>query len=350
MSSTTPASPPPDARRPPSSPTPCVAPAPTPPRGPRRRSGAARRPTRPGRGPRCFALLAVDGGALPLGPRRVGLGELVLLGARCRPATKSWKAFFFGSTDASNFITIDKTPVSLWPMAISARIFGVNSWTILVPQALEGVRDGRRALRDREALVRRRARRCSPARVAALTPVAALMFRFNNPDALLVLLLVGARLRDDPRARRRARPAGSSLAGALVGFAFLTKELQAFLVLPGFGLVYLIAGPPRARATRRGSSSCSASRRSSPAVGGSRSCSSRPRRRGPYIGGSQNNSFWNVLFGYNGFGRLTGNETGSVGGGAAVGGQGGQWGPTGWTRLFNAGVRRSGVVAAPGAR
>ncbi len=59
--------------------------------------------------------------------------------AAVQAGTKSWKAFFFGSTDAANFITIDKTPASLWPMEISARIFGLSSWSILVPQALMGV-------------------------------------------------------------------------------------------------------------------------------------------------------------------------------------------------------------------
>src|SRR3954469_25837693 len=59
--------------------------------------------------------------------------------AAVQAGTKSWKAFFFGSSDASNFITVDKPPASLWLMDLSARIFGVNSWSILVPQALEGV-------------------------------------------------------------------------------------------------------------------------------------------------------------------------------------------------------------------
>ena len=86
--------------------------------------------------------------------------------AAVQAGTKSWKAFFFGSTDASNFITVDKTPASLWPMEISARIFGVNSWSILVPQALEGRRARRRALRDGQALVLAGGRRSSPARCA----------------------------------------------------------------------------------------------------------------------------------------------------------------------------------------
>src|SRR5262245_36615761 len=92
--------------------------------------------------------------------------------------THSWKAFLFGSSDSSNFITVDKAPAFLWPMEISARIFGVNAWSILVPQALEGVG----AVWLLYAAVRRWH---SPGAgllagaVLALTPVAALMFRFN---------------------------------------------------------------------------------------------------------------------------------------------------------------------------
>src|SRR5450432_4076678 len=109
--------------------------------------------------------------------------------AAVQAGTKSWKAFFFGSTDASNFITVDKTPASLWVMEISGRLFGVNAWSVLVPQALEGVA----AVGILFATIKRW---FSPAAaliagaIFALTPVAALMFRFNNPDALLVLLLV----------------------------------------------------------------------------------------------------------------------------------------------------------------
>src|SRR3954447_20468863 len=108
--------------------------------------------------------------------------------AAVQAGATSWKAFFFGSSDAANAITVDKTPAALWPMALTARVFGVNTWSILVPQALMGVA----TVGVLHAAVRRR----FPAWAAllagaalALTPVAALMFRFNNPDALLVLLL-----------------------------------------------------------------------------------------------------------------------------------------------------------------
>jgi len=249
--------------------------------------------------------------------------------AAVQAGTKSWKAFFFGSTDAANFVTVDKTPASLWVMEISGRIFGVNAWSVLVPQALEGVA----AVGLLFAAVKRW---FSPVAallagaVFALTPVAALMFRFNNPDALLVLLLVAAAY-TMTRALEDGRLRWIVATGVFVGFGFLAKEMQAFLVLPAFGIVYLVAGPPRF-ARRVGDVlvlGCTTL-----AAGGwwVAIVSLWPASSRPYIGGSQNNSFWNVLFGYNGFGRLTGNESGSVGGGPAATGR---WGATGVTRMFN---------------
>ena len=250
--------------------------------------------------------------------------------AAVQAGTKSWKAFFFGSTDASNFVTVDKTPGSLWVMEISARLFGVSSWSILVPQALEGVA----AVGLLFAAVKRW---FSPAAallagaVLALTPVAALMFRFNNPDALLVCLLVASAY-TMTRALEDGRMRWLIGTGALVGFAFLAKELQAFLVLPGYGVVYLLAGPPR---LARRCWHVIVIGLATLAAGGWWVAIVQlwPASSRPYIGGSQNNSFWNVLFGYNGFGRLTGNESGSVGGGPT--GAANRWGPTGWLRMFN---------------
>src|SRR5216110_176435 len=162
--------------------------------------------------------------------------------AAVQAGTQSWKAFFFGSLDASNFITVDKSPAFLWVMEISARLFGFNQWSVLVPQALEGVAT--------VALVYVSVRRWfgSAAGVIAgavvtLTPVAALMFRYNNPDALLVLLLTAAAY-----ATLRATEGGSTrwlvLAAALIGTGFLAKMLQAFVIVPVVILVYLIAGRP----------------------------------------------------------------------------------------------------------
>ena len=180
--------------------------------------------------------------------------------------------------------------------------------------------------------------------VFALTPVAALMFRFNNPDALLVLLLVGARVRDDPRARGRPH--------ALARAHRRARRLR----VPGQGA----AGVPRAARVRARRTSSPDRRGSARRIGqlvvlGVTTIVAggwwvaivqlTPASARPYIGGSQNNSFWNVLFGYNGFGRLTGNETGSVGGGGA-GRPGRPVGPDRLDPAVQRSVRRSGVVAA----
>ncbi|HKS97890.1 MAG TPA: glycosyltransferase family 39 protein, partial [Rugosimonospora sp.] len=252
--------------------------------------------------------------------------------AAVQAGATSWKAFFFGSSDASNFITVDKTPASLWVMDLSARAFGVNSWSILVPQALEGVA----AVGLLYLTVRRwfgPVAGLLAGAALALTPVAVLMFRFNNPDALLTLLLIAGAYAMT-RALERASARWVVLAGALVGLGFLTKMLQALLVVPAFGLVYLIAAPTSVR--RRllhlaaGLGALVASAGWWIAI-----VSLIPAKDRPYIGGSQHNSILELTLGYNGLGRLSGSETGSVGpGGGAAGG--GFWGATGLTRMFSA--------------
>lgn len=248
--------------------------------------------------------------------------------AAVQAGSHSWTAMFFGSSDASNFITVDKPPASLWVMDLSARLFGMNAWSLLVPQALEGVG----SVWVLYLAVRRVA---SPAAgllagaVLATTPVAALMFRFDNPDALLVLSLTGATYAV-VRSLEAASTRWLALAGALIGLGFLTKMLQAVLIVPVLAVVYLFAAPtPVSRRFRQVLWSGAAMVASAgwwiaivelwPA--GSR----------PYIGGSQHNSILELTLGYNGLGRLTGNETGSVGrGGLGTA----QWGATGLLRLF----------------
>ncbi|WP_239106551.1 glycosyltransferase family 39 protein, partial [Streptomyces rubrogriseus] len=254
--------------------------------------------------------------------------------AAVQAGSQSWKAFFFGSLDAGNAITVDKPPAALWPMALAVRIFGLSSWSILVPEVLMGV--GTVAVVY--AAVRRR---FSPAAgliagaVLALTPVAALMFRFNNPDALLALLMsVACYL--VVRALEDGRSKWLVWAGAAIGFAFLAKTLQAFLILPALALVYGVCAPVRLR-KRLGQLALATA---AIVVSGGwwvAVVELWPASSRPYIGGSQNNSFLELTFGYNGLGRLNGEETGSVGGGGGGmgGGGGGQWGETGWDRMFN---------------
>jgi 4-amino-4-deoxy-L-arabinose transferase-like glycosyltransferase len=263
--------------------------------------------------------------------------------AAVQAATKSWKAFFFGSTDSSNFITVDKAPASLWVMALSARVFGLSSWSILVPQAVEGVA----AVAVLYTTVKRwfgSAAGLIAGAVLATTPVAALMFRFNNPDALLTLLLTAGAYAI-VRAIESGRTKWLVLAGSLIGFGFLTKMLQAFVVVPVFAGAYLLAGPPALGRRMRqvvvfGLTTLAAAGWWVAIV------ELTPASARPYIGGSRDNSLFNLIFGYNGFGRLTGNENGSVGGGA---GTTGRWGATGWLRMFNSEFGGQASWLIPGA-
>ena len=140
--------------------------------------------------PALFGLLLVTGVLYLFNLSRNGYAN-DFYAAAVQAGTRSWKAFFFGSFDSSNFITVDKTPASLWVDEIAARIFGFSSWTLLVPQALEGIA----SVAVLYAAVRRwfgPGAGLVAGAVLALTPAAALMFRFNNPDALLVLLMTAA--------------------------------------------------------------------------------------------------------------------------------------------------------------
>ncbi len=251
--------------------------------------------------------------------------------AAVQAGTKSWKAFFFGSFDSSNFITVDKTPASLWVMELSGRIFGFSQWSMLVPQALEGVASVgllyaavRRWFGPPAGLV--------AGLVLALTPVAALMFRFNNPDALLVLLMTAAAYAL-VRAIENGRTRWLVFCGILLGFAFLAKMLQAFLVVPGFAVAYLWAGAPRAWLRRLWQTVAMGAGIILGAGWWIAIAELTPAADRPYFGGSTDNNILQLAVGYNGLGRLDGNETGSIGGGGAGGT--GFGGATGLLRLFH---------------
>jgi 4-amino-4-deoxy-L-arabinose transferase-like glycosyltransferase len=245
--------------------------------------------------------------------------------------TKSWKALFFAALDPGNSITVDKPPAALWVMGLSGRIFGFSSWSMLVPQALEGVLS--------VGLLYSAVRRWfGPAAgliggfALAFTPVAALMFRFNNPDAMLVLLMTlacWALVRAlDVDADRTGRVRWVVLAGAAVGFAFLAKMMQGYVIIPALALAYLWAAP------------VSLGKRFLHLLWGALSIvvstgwfvfavALWPAAARPYIGGSTNNSEWELALGYNGLGRVFGASAGGGGGGGAGGGGAGGGGAGG---------------------
>ncbi|WP_027928354.1 glycosyltransferase family 39 protein [Amycolatopsis benzoatilytica] len=256
--------------------------------------------------------------------------------------TWDWKAWFFGSLDPGNVVTVDKPPLSLWVMGLSGRIFGFSSWSMLVPDALAGV--------AAVGLLYLAVRRLSgpvagllAGSLLALTPVAALMFRFNNPDAFLVLLLVAAGY-FLVRALENASTKWLLLAGAAIGFGFLDKMLQAFLVLPAFVLAYLVAAPT-SLGRRLWQLLAAAGAVVVSAGWWVLAVALWPVSDRPYISGSTNNSVLELAFGYNGLGRIFGQGHGGGGGavrpdpsavsGARAGAVHGFGGQTGLTRLFS---------------
>ena len=246
---------------------------------------------------------------------RVGMGN-TFYAAAVKSGTESWKAFFFGSLDPGSFITVDKPPAALWVMELSGRIFGFNAYSMLLPEALAGLV----SVMVLYHVVRRWAG--EPAAVLAsislaLTPVAVVIFRYNDPDAFLVLLLVLAAW-GVWAAIESGRTRGLVVAGTLLGLAFLTKTLDAFIVVPAFAAAYLWAGPPRLR-RRIGQLAWAGLALVVSSSWWIAIVELWPAGSRPYIGGSTDNSELNLIFGYNGFSRIFG----SSGAGAAPGGTGG---------------------------
>ncbi|MEW2400388.1 glycosyltransferase family 39 protein [Streptomyces sp. NPDC046862] len=242
--------------------------------------------------------------------------------------TRSWKAFFFGALDSGSFITVDKPPFALWVMGLSARVLGYGTWQLTLPMVAVGT--GSVAL-----LYRMVKRDFGPvaATIAALaltlTPITVAINRDTNPDPVLVfLMLLGAAALMKGVRTGRLMPLVWS--GVAIGFAFNTKMMQAYVVLPAFFLVYLwAANAPLGRRIRNlavGTVALVVSSAWWMVVVDLIPASSRP-----YIGGSTDNTVWDLVIGYNGFGRIfgAGSSVGSQGNGASFGGDSGLY------RMFN---------------
>jgi 4-amino-4-deoxy-L-arabinose transferase-like glycosyltransferase len=261
--------------------------------------------------------------------------------AAAQAGASSWKAFFFGGLDQVGAITVDKPPAALWLTSVSVRIFGLSSPALLLPQALSMVA----AVALLYGTVRRQAlRQAAPSgearaaaagllagAVLALTPVVTLMARYDNPDAVMVLLSVAAAYALVRSVAASEGGGGWLMAtGALLGLAFLTKLLQAWLIVPAFVAVALMAGAGSlgrriARILAAGVAMV---------VGAAWwvvATELTPADRRPWIGGTQHNSVLELALGYDGLGRLTGREGGG-GGGSGSGTWGrlfGTWAPEG---------------------
>jgi len=225
--------------------------------------------------------------------------------AAAQAGSKNWEALLFGSLDPHNFITVDKPPVSQWVMGFSGQLFGFSSASMMIPQALMAVAAVALLYAAVTRVSGRRAGLLAGAALA-VTPAAALMFRFNNPDAVMVLLMTASAY-CTVRALQRAGARWMALAGVALGFAFLAKMLEGLMVAPALALAYLIAAPTplRRRLLHLG-------------VGVVTLMASAgwfvlmtllwPASSRPYIAGSTDNNFMNLVLGYNGFARVLGHN------------------------------------------
>ncbi|MCX3058512.1 mannosyltransferase YkcB-related protein [Streptomyces beihaiensis] len=244
--------------------------------------------------------------------------------------TQSWKAWFFGSIDAGNFLTVDKPPLALMVMSLSCRIFGFGTWQMMLPQIGAGLG----TIWILHASVKRvwgHAAAAVAALVLALTPITVAIDRDNNPDTILLLLMVGGAALA-LRATRDGRLLPLLASAACFGLAFNTKMLQGYIALPAVFAVYVYAsGLGWGRKIRNLVLATVVLAVSS--FWWATAVSMIPADERPYIGGSTDGTAWNLIFGYNGFGRILGGE--GNGGGGGGGGGATFAGSAGLGRLFN---------------
>ncbi len=228
---------------------------------------------------------------------------------------QSFGNFFFGSFDRGGLQTVDKPPLAFWVEAASAKVFGSSSLSLLLPEAIAGVL----AVWMLYLVVARTFGRTAgvvAALALAVSPVSVAIDRDNNPDALFVLLLVvaaycGVRAVQDGRLRWLVWTA------VAIGLAFNTKMLVALVVLPGIGLAYLLLAPRtwRIRLWHLLAAAVALAVASGWWIA---AVALTPAGDRPWISGTSSNSALSLVFGYNGFGRVTG-QTGGTSFGAGSG-------------------------------
>ncbi|MDO7345520.1 glycosyltransferase family 39 protein [Bacillus stercoris] len=227
--------------------------------------------------------------------------------AAVKSMTQSFHNFFYASFDPSGFVTVDKPPVVLWVQTIFALIFGVHTWSVILPQALAGVGSVFLLYRMIKPTFGVGAARIA-ALVMALTPIAVAVSRTNNIDSMLVftLLLGSACLL---KAVKQGKLVWLLTAFVLIGLAFNMKMMQAFMVLPAFVIFYLIASRVALK-KKIGSLILSLVLLTGLSLSWAVAVDSTSPSSRPYVGSSQTNSVLELAFGYNGTERLLGQTTG----------------------------------------
>lgn len=287
-------------------------------------------------------LLALTGALYLFGALHNGMANSYYAAA-VQAASQDWTAWLFGSLDAANYVSVDKPPLATMLMGLSARLFGFSSFSMLLPSVLAGVGSVWLVY----GAVKRQFGFTSAVIAGAtlmLTPVAALMFGFNNPDAILTLMLTASGYAF-LRSLEGKRPLlWLGLAGLFTGLAFNTKMLQGLMVLPAMALVYLVFTKPP-MVTRFLHLMFAGVITTMSTLWWSMLVWLTPAGSRPWVGSTNDNNIWSLIFGYNGFGRLLG---GHGGGGGPGGGTPPGDGIGGTTTLQTAGSTTQTMVDGAG--
>ncbi|CAM5438455.1 Glycosyltransferase RgtA/B/C/D-like domain-containing protein OS=Streptomyces rochei OX=1928 GN=G3I25_14110 PE=4 SV=1 [Streptomyces rochei] len=277
--------------------------------------------------PALLAILVLAAGLYSWNLSGAGLNSYY--SAAVLSGTESWKAWFFGSLDAGNFLTVDKPPFALMVMGLSCRLLGYGTWQMMLPLILAALA----TIWVLHSCVKRvwgHGAAALAALVLALTPITVAINRDNNPDTLLVFLMVGGAALG-LRAVRDGRLLPLLGSAVCFGLAFNTKMLQGYIALPAVFVVYLYA-TDLGWAKRIRNLVLAAVALAVASFWWAAAVSLVPASERPYIGGSTDGTAWDLIMGYNGLGRIFGGD-GNMGGGG--GGGGGFSGTAGIGRMFN---------------
>jgi 4-amino-4-deoxy-L-arabinose transferase-like glycosyltransferase len=245
--------------------------------------------------------------------------------AAVKSMLQNWHAFFFNSLDSAGFVTLDKPPLGFWLQVASAKVFGYSGVALMLPQALAGVL----SVALLYYLVSRifgKPAGLIAALALAITPISVVVNRNNTIDSTLVLaVLLGAWAVS--RAVETGKLRWLLLCAVFVGLGFNIKMLQAYLVLPAFGLMYLL-GVRIGWRKRIVHLVLAAVMLLVVSLSWVTAVDLTPASQRPWVGSTTNNSELSLALGYNGLERLTGNSSVGVGGV-------GENGPTGVLRLLD---------------
>jgi len=245
------------------------------------------------------AILVVAGLAFAWGANHQVLE--VYYAASVRSMSASWHDFLFGAFDPRGTITLDKLPGAFWVQALSVRLFGLHTWAIVLPQVLEGVA----TVLALYVVVRRHAGTLAgllAAALLAISPATVALDRGNVADSALILLMVLA-ADATTRATATGRLRTLLLAGGFVGLAFQAKMIEAWALLPALAAMYVLAAPGALR-RRIGHLAAAGAVVALVSVSWMTFVTLVPSHDRPYVDGSHQNSIYQQVFDYNGFGRL----------------------------------------------